>query len=75
MKGKIKKLIRDRDFGFITAEDGKEVFFHRNSLAGGDFDALVEGTGVEFDPESGPKGPSAVNVRVEGSSESKKEED
>ena len=74
LEGKIKKLISDRGFGFITAEDGKEVFFHRTALAGGDFDSLVEGTGVEFDLESGPKGPSAVNVRVEGSSESKKEE-
>ncbi|MFC1956683.1 cold-shock protein [Chloroflexota bacterium] len=43
-------------------------------MARGDFDALAEGTGVEFDSESGPKGPSAVNVRVEGPSESKKEE-
>jgi CspA family cold shock protein len=75
LKGKIKKLIRDRGFGFITAEDGKEVFFHRTALAGGDFDSLVEGTSVVFDSESGPKGPSAVNVRVEGPSESKKEED
>ena len=75
MKGKIKKLISDRGFGFIVAEDGKEVFFHRTALAGGDFDSLVEGTGVEFDLESGPKGPSAVNVRVEGPSENKREED
>jgi len=77
LEGKIKKLISDRGFGFITAEDGKEVFFHSTALAGGDFDSLVEGTGVEFDLESGPKGPRAVNVRVEGSegsSESKKEE-
>ena len=74
LEGKIKKLISDRGFGFITAEDGKEVFFHSTALAGGDFDSLVEGTGVEFDLESGPKGPRAVNVRVEGSCESKKEE-
>ena len=70
MKGKIKKLISDRGFGFIIAEDGKEIFFHRTALAGGGFDSLVEGAGVEFDLESGPKGPSAVNVRVEGPSES-----
>ena len=74
MKGKISRLIRDRGFGFIAAEDGKEVFFHRTALAGGDFDSLVEGTGVEFDLEMGPKGPGAVNVRVESPSESKKEE-
>ena len=75
MKGKISKLIRDRGFGFIAVEDGKDVFFHRTALVGGDFDSIVEGTGVEIDLESGPKGPSAANVRVEGSSESKKEED
>ena len=75
MKGKIIRLVRDRGFGFIAVEDGKDVFFHRSALAEGDFDSLKEGTGVEFDSESGPKGPSAVNVRVEGPSESKKEED
>ena len=67
MEGKIKRLIRDRGFGFITAEDGKEVFFHRSALAGEDSDALEEGTSVEFDLERGPKGPRAVNVRVGGS--------
>ena len=44
MKGKIKKLISDRGFGFIIAEDGKEVFFHRTALATGDFNALVVNT-------------------------------
>ncbi len=66
LEGKIKKLIRDRGFGFITAEDGKDVFFHRSALAGEDFDALEEGTSVEFDLERGSKGHRAVNVRVGG---------
>ena len=74
MKGKFRRLIRDRGFGFITTEDGKDVFFHRSALAGGDFDSLVEGTDVEFDLESGPKGHRAVNVRVEVPPESKNEE-
>ena len=65
MKGKIKRLIRERGFGFITTEDGKEVFFHRSALAGEDFDTLEEGTSVEFDLERGPKGPRATNVRTE----------
>ena len=65
MEGKIKRLVRDRGFGFITAEDGKDIFFHRSALAGGDFDALEEGTNVEFDLEEGPKGPRAVSVRVD----------
>ena len=64
MEGKITRLIRDRGFGFIIVEGGKDVFFHRSAIAGGDFDALEEGTSVEFDLEEGPKGLRAVNVRV-----------
>ena len=64
MEGKIKRLVRDRGFGFITVEDGKDVFFHRSALAEGDFDTLEEGASVEFDLEEGPKGPSAVSVKV-----------
>jgi len=64
LKGEIKKLIRERGFGFISAEDGREVFFHSSAFEGIDFDALEEGTGVEFNVESGPKGPRAMNVRM-----------
>jgi len=64
LKGKIKKLIKERGFGFINAEDGKEVFFHRSALEGTDFDTLEEGSSVEFNLERGPKGPRAVNVRM-----------
>jgi CspA family cold shock protein len=64
MKGTIKKLIRNRGFGFISAEDGKEIFFHRSALAGIDFEALEEGSSVEFDTESGPKGPRAANIKM-----------
>lgn len=64
MKGKIKRLIKERGFGFITTEDGKEVFFHRSALEGENFDALEEGANVEFDLEEGPKGPRATNVKT-----------
>jgi CspA family cold shock protein len=64
MKGKIKRLIRERGFGFISAEDGREVFFHRSSLEGENFDELEEGNSVEFNVERGPKGPRAVNVTL-----------
>jgi CspA family cold shock protein len=67
LKGKVKKLIRDRGFGFITAEDGTEVFFHRSDLVEADFDAMEEGVDVEFDLESGAKGPRAVKVKLEES--------
>jgi CspA family cold shock protein len=65
LKGKIKRLIRERGFGFIIAENGKEVFFHRSALAEGNFDALEEGASVEFDLERGPKGPRAIGVKAE----------
>jgi CspA family cold shock protein len=64
LKGKVKRLIRDRGFGFITAEDGTEVFFHRSELVEADFDTMEEGADVEFDLESGAKGPRAVKVKV-----------
>ena len=55
MKGEIKKLIRERGFGFISAEDGREIFFHRSALEDTDFDALEEGNSVEFNAERGLK--------------------
>ncbi|TET17792.1 MAG: cold shock domain-containing protein [Dehalococcoidia bacterium] len=64
MKGKIKRLIRGRGFGFITAEDGSEVFFHRSALQGMNFDTLEEGDSVEFDLETDDRGARAVNVKV-----------
>ena len=62
--GKIKKLVRERGFGFIADTDGNEVFFHRNNLTGVEFDALNENDEVEFEVEKSPKGPSAINVSV-----------
>lgn len=63
MKGKVKKVILERGFGFITAEDGKEVFFHRSDCQDVNFEALEEGSSVEFDLEQGQKGPRAVGVK------------
>ena len=58
--GTIKKVVADRGFGFIAAEDAKEYFFHRNSLDSSlDFDRLVGGERVEFEIEQSPKGPRA----------------
>ena len=62
--GTIKKVVADRGFGFIAAEDAKEYFFHRDGLAPSmDFDRLVGGESVNFDVEAGPKGPRAVHVQ------------
>lgn len=64
--GTIKKLISDRGFGFITADDGKDYFFHRDGLAASlDFDRLVGGEKVSFDVEASPRGPRATNVQAE----------
>jgi CspA family cold shock protein len=63
MQGTIKRVIRDRGFGFIRTADGQEVFFHRSSLQNLDFDSLKEGQNVEFEMERGEKGPRAVSVR------------
>jgi CspA family cold shock protein len=63
--GTVKKVISDRGFGFIAAEDGKEYFFHRTGLQGSlDFDRLVGGERVTFEVEASPKGPRATNVRA-----------
>jgi CspA family cold shock protein len=63
--GTVKKVIADRGFGFIVAEDAKEYFFHRGGLeATLDFDRLVGGERVEFEIEQSPKGPRAVKVRA-----------
>lgn len=62
--GKIKKVVRERGFGFIIDADGKEVFFHQSGLIDTQFDALKEEENVEFEIEDSPKGPRAVNVRI-----------
>jgi CspA family cold shock protein len=69
MNGTIKRLFKDRGFGFIKAEDGREIFFHRTGVDGTEFESLTEGQAVEFDVEKNPKGsrgkgPRAINVRL-----------
>ena len=62
--GKIKKLVRDRGFGFISDVDGRELFFHQTSLIDTQFDTIKEDQSVEFEVEKSPKGPRAINVRI-----------
>jgi cold shock protein len=61
MNGTIKRLVNDKGFGFVAAEDGSEYFFHQSGCA--DFDTLREGENVTFQPGQGPKGPRAENVQ------------
>lgn len=63
-RGRIKKMVRDRGFGFIRGDDGKEVFFHRSGLQSTDYDALSEGDSVEYVVQEGPRGARAENVRA-----------
>lgn len=61
--GTVKKVVADRGFGFIVAEDGNEYFFHRGGIqAPLNFDHLVGGERVSFEVEAGPKGPRASQV-------------
>ncbi len=62
--GKIKKLVRERGFGFINDTDGREVFFHQSSVIDTQFDTLKEDQGVQFEIENSPKGPRAINVQI-----------
>jgi CspA family cold shock protein len=62
--GTIKRLVRERGFGFILGQDGTELFFHRSAIQGQGFDALAEGQSVDFEIERGDKGPRAVNLKV-----------
>jgi CspA family cold shock protein len=64
VRGRIKKLVRDRGFGFVRGDDGKEVFFHRSGLGSTDYDSLSEGDVVEYVVQEGPRGARAENVRA-----------
>ena len=61
--GIIKKLVAERGFGFIAADDGTEYFFHRSGVDV-NFDSLVGGEKVTFEIEPSPKGPRAGRVQV-----------
>jgi len=62
--GKVKKLIRDKGFGFIKDVDGRQVFFHKSTIIDNRFDSLIEDQLVEFEVEKSDKGPRAFNVKV-----------
>jgi CspA family cold shock protein len=63
MKGKVKFFNEMKGFGFILAEDGKEIFVHQSSLKEGL--VLQENDSVIFDVEQGDRGPKAVNVSLD----------
>ena len=62
-KGTVKWFNDQKGFGFITPEDGSaDCFVHHSAIQGSGFKTLAEGQVVEFDVESGDKGPRAANV-------------
>ena len=62
-QGTIKKLVSDKDFGFIEGEQG-DIFFHHSGLQGTTIEALTIGQSVEYEVGDGPKGPRAENIQV-----------
>jgi CspA family cold shock protein len=66
MTGTIKKIMRQKGFGFITPDDGSEdVFFHRGSLAPrNQIEDLNEGDSVQFQVRKGEKGPVALDLKI-----------
>jgi CspA family cold shock protein len=62
VKGTVKWFNDKKGFGFLSREDGDDVFVHHTSIQGEGFKTLREGQEVEFEVQEGPKGPQAVNV-------------
>ncbi|MBQ4424954.1 MAG: cold shock domain-containing protein [Lachnospiraceae bacterium] len=62
MKGTVKWFNNQKGYGFITDEEGKDVFVHYTGLVMEGFKSIEEGAAVEFEVSQGEKGPQAVNV-------------
>jgi CspA family cold shock protein len=61
--GNVKWFNESKGFGFISQENGEDVFVHFNAIEGEGFKTLAEGEAVEFEVTQGPKGLQASNVR------------
>ena len=64
--GEVSELAPDQDFGRIQTPDGREIYFHRNSLVRGEYGDLDVGSEVRFVEETGEEGPQASTVHVIG---------
>jgi len=62
--GTVKFFNNEKGFGFISREDGDDVFVHFSNIQGSGYKSLEEGQAVEFDVAPGRKGEEAQNVRV-----------
>ena len=61
-RGKVKWFSNQKGYGFITPENGKDVFVHFSAIQGDGYKSLEEGQEVEFEIENGPKGEQATKV-------------
>ncbi|HNX81386.1 MAG TPA: cold-shock protein [Candidatus Omnitrophota bacterium] len=61
-KGKVKWFSNQKGYGFITREDGKDVFVHYSAIKGDGYKTLEEGQEVSFEVTQGPKGEQATDV-------------
>ena len=64
VQGIIERLFEADRTGFIRTVDGREIFFHANSLLNKTFDELKVGMGVRFSEEMGEKGPQGTSVMI-----------
>jgi len=60
----VKWFNEKKGYGFLSREDGDDVFVHHTGIQGEGFKTLREGESVEFEVQDGPKGPQAVNVTI-----------
>ncbi|MCD7980300.1 MAG: cold-shock protein, partial [Fusobacterium sp.] len=63
-KGTVKWFNQDKGFGFITGEDGKEVFAHYSQIQKDGFKTLEENEEVIYEVTQGQKGPQASNIKT-----------
>ncbi len=61
-QGKVKWFKNEKGYGFISTNEGKDVFVHQSAIQSEGYRTLEAGEEVEFDIEKGPRGESAVNV-------------
>ncbi len=62
-KGKVKWFNNQKGYGFVTTDEGTDVFVHYSAIQHEGYKTLEEGQAVEFDIEKGPKGDQATNVK------------
>lgn len=60
----VTRIFPDEGYGFIRTINGREIYFHRNSVVNEDFEKMQEGTGVRFFETEGDKGPQASTVQI-----------